>query len=169
MAKRRIFDEEPHAHFITFSCYHRRKLLDDDRAKRRVLGALNAQLIRLCGRCIGFVVMPDHVHAIVWLSEVGTLGEFIKQWKRTSSVRIRQLFETTLRQYSRNFTKTPIWQAHYYDFNLHSRPKIEEKLAYMHENPVRAGLVSGPCEYRWSSARHYLLGKPVGVKIEWVE
>ncbi len=91
MAKRRIYDQERHAYFLTFSCYRRRRLLDDDRAKRVVLGALNSQLRRLEGRCVGFVLMPNHVHAILWFEEQGQLSECMKQWKRTSSVRIGRL------------------------------------------------------------------------------
>ena len=33
---------------------------------------------------------------------------------------------------------------------------IDQKLAYIHENPVKAGLVDEPWEYRFSSARDYM-------------
>ncbi len=79
MAKRKIYDRERHAHFVTFSCYRRRRLMDDDRAKRIVLGTLHAQLRRLAGQWVGFVVMPDHVQAIVWFAEQGQLSECMKQ------------------------------------------------------------------------------------------
>jgi putative transposase len=96
MARRKIYDRDRHAHFVTFSCYRRRRLLDDDRAKRIVLGTLSPQLLRLEGRCAGFVVMPNQVHVIVWLALPGQLSELMKQWKRTSSLRIRRLFSRTL-------------------------------------------------------------------------
>ena len=169
MAKRRIYDSQRHAYFVTYSCYRRRRLLDDDRAKRVVLGTLNAQLRRLAGRCVGFVVMPNHVHAIVWFAEEGQLSELMKQWKRTSSLRIKGLLTTTLTEYSGPFADSPVWQAKYYVFNIHSRRKLEEKLTYMHQNPVRAGLVQDACQWQWSSARHYELGKSVGVPVGWIE
>jgi putative transposase len=165
MAKRRIYDQQRHAHFVTFSCYRRRRLLDDDRAKRIVLGTLNAQLRRLAGRCAGFVVMPNHVHAVVWFAEQGALSEFMKQWKRTSSFRIGKLLEETLTRYRDSAPVAQVWQAKYYGFNVYSRNKLEEKLVYMHQNPVRAGLVENACEWRFSSARHYELGRSVGVEI----
>ena len=71
MGTRAIYDDELHAHFITFSCFHRRRLLDHDQAKRVVLGVLNSQLASRGASCVGFVVMPDHVHAIVWLPTPG--------------------------------------------------------------------------------------------------
>ena len=34
-----------------------------------------------------------------------------------------------------------MWQRRYYDFKIYSESKLDEKLQYMHLNPVRAGLV----------------------------
>jgi putative transposase len=169
MARRKIYDREHHAFFVTFSCYRRRRLLDDDRAKRIVLGALNAQLHRLAGQCVGFVLMPNHVHALVWFPQSGQLSEFMKQWKRTSSVRIGRLLESEWTSYASRIDKSPVWQAKYYVFNVYSRAKLEEKLNYMHLNPVRAGLVERPGQWRWSSARYYESKKSVGVPIGWLD
>jgi putative transposase len=93
----------------------------------------------------------------------------MKQWKRTSSLRIKQSLRSTLVEYASKVGESPVWQAKYHAFNLYSRRKIEEKLTYVHQNPVRAGLVPAPCDWRWSSARHYELGKPVGVKVGWID
>jgi hypothetical protein len=50
-------------------------------------------------------------------------------------------------------------------FNIYSKFKIKKKLAYMHANPVSAGLVSHAENWIFGSARWYLLGKSVGVPI----
>jgi len=164
--RRKIFDSERTLHFITFSCYRRRSLLDTPQAGRIVLGTLNAQLQRLAGRCAGFVVMPEHVHALLWFPEEGILSECLKQWKRMSSVRIQERLETTLVAYAAELPKRePIWQPRYYDFNVYSLEKLEEKLQYMHLNPVRRGLVERTVDWRWSSARYYEQGRTVGVPI----
>ena len=39
-----------------------------------------------------------------------------------------------------------------------SEHKIQEKLDYMHNNPVTRGLVSAPGDWPWSSWRFYCLG-----------
>jgi hypothetical protein len=44
MTTRRIFDDELYAHFVTFSCHRRRRLLDLDRPKQIVLGVLTQEL-----------------------------------------------------------------------------------------------------------------------------
>ena len=61
MSERKIYDDEQHAQFITFSCYKRRKLLETDQAKRIVIGTLGSQLKTHDGLCVGFVIMPEHV------------------------------------------------------------------------------------------------------------
>jgi len=64
--------------------------------------------------------------------------------------------------------REPVWQAKYYPFSLFTEKKAIEKLNYMHWNPVRAGLVSSPCQWRWSSARYFEQQKSVGVPLGWV-
>lgn len=169
MVTKRTHDREGHAHFVTFSCYRRRRLLDHDEAKKLVLGVLDSQLTRQQGRCVGFVVMPDHVHAVVWFPEPDQISHFMKQWKQRSSVQIKRLVASLLVRYSETFDlREPIWQAGYYDFNLFTDAKTEEKLAYMHQNPVKAGLVEKACDWPWSSARYYESGQPVGVPVAWL-
>jgi putative transposase len=168
MTLKRTYDREGHAHFVTFSCYRRRRLLDHDGPKTVVLDVLNSQLAMQLGRCMGFAVMPDHVHAIVRFPEPDQIGHFMKQWKQRSSVRIKRLLRDHLSSYASHIDPAePVWQARYYDFNLFAERKVEEKLAYMHQNPVRAGLVAHPCDWAWSSARYYEQGLVVGVPVGW--
>jgi putative transposase len=169
MLNRRIVDDERFAHFVTFSVDRRRRLLDHHAAKRIVLGVLSKQLEDLAARCIGFVIMPDHVHAIVWLSQVGQLTRFMHGWKRMSSFHLREWYRQHAPRYFEGFGEGDrFWQPKYYAFEIFGQAKLEEKLRYMHENPVRAGLVRRAVDWRWSSARWYECRRPVGVKIDWV-
>lgn len=58
------------------------------------------------------------------------------------------------------------WQPRYYGFNVDTKKKRLEKLAYMHWNPVRRGLVKKPQQWPWSSFRHCLTGEEGVVEIE---
>jgi len=164
--RRRIVDDELYVHFITFSVHRRRRLLDLDHPKRIVLGVLNEELDRWKASCVGFVLMPDHVHALIWLPETGQLSRFMHGWKRRSSFLIRKWYREEAPKYP---IGDKFWQPKYYAFAIHSRGKLEEKLVYMHLNPERAGLVKRAVDWRWSSARWYELGRSVGVPIRWVE
>jgi REP element-mobilizing transposase RayT len=45
------------------------------------------------------------------------------------------------------------WQAESYDHFVRNAPELVKIRRYIEENPVRAGLVRSPEDYRWSSAR----------------
>jgi putative transposase len=166
MVTKRTYDREGHAHFVTFSCYRRQRLLDHEQVKRIVLGVLDSELSQQGGRCVEFVVIPDHVHTIVWFPQPGQTSRFMKQWKQRSSFQIKRLLSSYLVKYAETLDLSePVWQSGYYDFNLFSERKVEEKLTYMHQNPVRAGLVEMPCDWPWSSARYYERGESVGVPV----
>lgn len=131
MSDLRRVDDALYVHFITFSCYHRRRLLDHDQPKRISLGILNDELIKFEARCIGFVIMPDHVHALIWFPRIGQLSRFMQQWKGRSSKGIKEFLYRSLPEYATQFLKTdPIWQVRFYSFEIYSTTKIEEKLNY---------------------------------------
>jgi putative transposase len=50
-----------------------------------------------------------------------------------------------------------VWNRRGYDMNVWSEKKIQEKLNYMHNNPVKRGLVAQPGDWPWSSWRYYYL------------
>ncbi len=168
MVKRRVYDDQNYIHFVTFSCYKRRKFLNTDRARRIVVGHLGSRLSKQNGLCLGFVIMPDHVHALVWFPETQQLSKFMNKWKDQTSCQLKELFQNEYPKYwSQVEDSDPIWQARYYGLNIWSRKKVEEKLDYMHLNPVRAGLAEQICDWLWSSARWYQEQRSVGLKICW--
>ena len=61
------------------------------------------------------------------------------------------------------------WQPKYFSFEIESQNKMEEKLTYMHFNPVRKELVSKAVDWKWSSARWYDSRQSVGVPIDWID
>jgi REP-associated tyrosine transposase len=170
MGDRRIIDDELYAHYVTFSCDRRRRLLDLDQPKRFALGVLDQEIKRVAASCVGFVVMPDHVHAIVWFPQRGCLSGFMHEWKRYSSRLIRAWY---LQQEMRYFEEAEFgnrfWLPKYYSFEIESSRKLAEKLDYMHLNPVRAGLVQRAVNWPWSSARWYVEHRNVGVDLRWVD
>ena len=47
-------------------------------------------------------------------------------------------------------------ERRFYDTNIWSPKKRDEKLNYMHNNPVKQGLVKHPGDYPWPSWKFYL-------------
>jgi putative transposase len=93
----------------------------------------------------------------------------MQQWKRLTSFEIRKHLRTERKAYFHFLDPAdPVWQRKYYSFNIRSEKKLFEKLAYMHKNPIKAGLVEDACDWPYSSARWYAEGKSVGVAIGFV-
>lgn len=142
-------------HYITFTCYHRKKHLGSASA-RDIFEAILERARRWYGfYVVGYVVMPEHVHLLVSEPERSSLAIALKMLKQVSS---RELHDRA--------GDNPFWQKRYYDFNVFSDHKRVEKLRYMHRNPVKRGLVEKPEDWKWSSFRHYLTGMEGVVEIE---
>jgi putative transposase len=54
-----------------------------------------------------------------------------------------------------------------YDRNLRSVPDVHEKIKYIHENPLRRGLVARAEDWPWSSARAWATGMNQPIRIDW--
>lgn len=168
--KRRDFTDRRYIHFLTFSTYRRRQLLKLDQPKRIVLGVLNHQLQQMQGKCVGFVLMPNHVHALIWLPDPKDLRRFVHGWKRMSSFEIRKWYLAQAPNYFQDFGPGKrFWQRKSYCYHLYKAARLQQKLDYMHLNPQRAGLVQRAVDWRWSSARWCLERRSVGVPISWIE
>jgi putative transposase len=83
--RRQVIDDELYAHFVTFSVYRRRRLLTLDQPKRILFGVLKQELRQQSAKCVVFVIMPEHVHAIIWFPEMGRLSQFMHGWKWSSA------------------------------------------------------------------------------------
>jgi hypothetical protein len=49
-------------------------------------------------------------------------------------------------------TGSPFWQEETYDHEVRQEHELERIRSYNESDPVRAGLVAQPSQYRWSSA-----------------
>ena len=66
MSKRQIIDLPGQRHFVTFSTYQRRRFLDSAHTRDIVMEVLEQSLVTHRAGCSGFVIMPNHVHAILF-------------------------------------------------------------------------------------------------------
>jgi len=118
LVRRRIYDDECNAQFVTFSCYWRRRLVDHPRCRQIVMGVMADKLAKRDGICCGFVSMPDHVHAIVWFPAPGCLSGFMQMWKSRSSRQLKKFIRGQMPEYMKSISpKDPFWQPKYYPFD----------------------------------------------------
>jgi putative transposase len=92
---------------------------------------------------MGYVIMPTHVHLFVGCKGGGKqLSEFMRSFK---SLTARWIFPN----------HGPIWMYRFDDLVINSEKQFSIKLKYMHENPLRKGLVEEITDWEWSSARFW--------------
>ena len=164
--KRQIVNLPGLVHFVTFSTYQRRQFLSPERCRYIVMEALQTCLETHHAACHGFVIMPNHVHALVTVDRHSTISAFIQPWKKTSSYRIKRFYAQELTKYHDLCPgDCPVWQANSYIHPVDSNDKVNEKLEYMHNNPVQAGLVPFTRDWKWSSVRFFTEEESVGVSI----
>ena len=119
-------------------------------------------------KLIGFVVMPDHIHMIcesAWGSDRSPdLPNIIRDIKKyIAKEAIRHLSTLNRDVLSTIQLPTPkkkrhihqLWQPDYYDFNILTDEKLNEKLKYMYENPLRKGLCDDFLSYEFSDVWRY--------------
>jgi len=140
-------------HFITCSCYHRLPFLDTAAAQDVFLEMLEEARQKYLFRVVGYVVMPEHVHLLLSEPQIGTLSTALQVVKQRTARKVQDV------------VRGQMWQRRFYDFNVFTQKKVTEKLFYMHENPVKRGLVLSADDWVWSSARFYSSGEQGVVKI----
>jgi len=92
-----------------------------------------------------WVFLPDHWHAICAPRHPATISLVVKSVKQSSTTAINRCRSTS----------GPFWQPRFFVRALRTVKEYNEKVEYIHLNPVKAGLVQRPEEWFWSSAREY--------------
>lgn len=124
---------------------HRQKIFREDQDYRVYLRFLSEYKARGDFLLYAYTLMPTHIHLLIEARET----------------RLSQLMQTLQFRYTRNFNlKYKTWghlfQGRYKAILCEKDSYFLELSAYIHLNPVRAGLVEKPEDYPWSSYSSYL-------------
>lgn len=88
-----------------------------------------------------WVVMPNHVHAVVWPIAGHTLSEILQSWKSFTSKAANKLLNRT----------GEFWQKESFDHWIRDEAEHVRLTAYVENNPVKAGFCKRPEDWKWSS------------------
>lgn len=93
-------------------------------------------------RLLGWCVMPNHVHAVAEVRESHALGAIVQAWK-----------SFTAKQANRALGRSgPFWHKDYFDRFIRDEGHLGRTIAYVENNPVKAGLAHTPSDWAFSSA-----------------
>jgi putative transposase len=130
-SRRPIFRSEKMAHLFLDVC-------QDHRKKQRFL-------------LHEFVVMPDHFHLLITPDFSISLEKAVQFIKGGFSYRAKKELGSNLE----------IWQPSFTEHRVHNAEDFIGHRKYIHENPVREGLVQKPEDYPYSSAANGQLADPM--------
>lgn len=110
-------------------------------------------------RLAGYVLMPTHLHLLIVI-DGSRLSDFMRDFKKFISQRAFPAL---------GIPERLIWEQRYDRQAINSERLFRTKLNYIHQNPVKAGLVAVEDDWPWSSAGAYLTGKESAVNVwqEW--
>ncbi len=116
-----------------------------------------------------YVIMPSHLHMILSTAGDHKLSDVLRDFKQFTSRRLIQMIkeipesrrEWLLDKFSAAAHKNPkirhyqLWQPGNHPKVIQTLPFLEEKLNYIHQNPVKAMIVSDSTHYLFSSSAAY--------------
>jgi putative transposase len=163
MGQPRRYYGENHLHYLTASTYRRTWVFDSERFRGQFVSTLAELRGELGFRILGYVLMPEHFHVLLWPSERANPSEMMQKLKARTARFIlktlrqngeqvwcaRMLARLTLPETVHDEAHCRVWQRRFYDMNIWSEKKRLEKLNYMHNNPVRRRLVRAPGDWPW--------------------
>lgn len=151
------------AYYVTSVTNNRLPVFQKAKMKDLVCRALDEARTSAGLLLFAYVIMPDHFHLLLGterkpsecLRYVNGISshrviEFLKEGGYDSSL------EKLRHQQGRNRYRYSLWDHHPNLKSITDEDVFIQKVNYMHQNPVRAGLVEDAKTYRWSSIRCWL-------------
>ena len=109
----------------------------------------------------GFVVMTHHFHLVVKPEDSKTITHLMNEIKSNAFERLSsQLlpYEKGQMKMQAGLGRNQFWKRSFRANPLYTSEVFQQKLHYLHENPVRAGLAEAPEDYFWSSSHIFQQG-----------
>ncbi|HNP53222.1 MAG TPA: transposase [Ferruginibacter sp.] len=167
-------------HFVTFTVIGWIDVFSRERYKEIFLESLQYCMDNKGLKLHAWVVMTNHVHLII-SSKSDKLEHIVRDIKKFTSKQIVKAIEENLQESRRawmlsilrftgkqnnNNKDYQFWQQDYHPIELNSKEKLQQRLNYLHENPMKSGLVWEPWHYKYSSAIDYYTNEHGLIKIE---
>ena len=117
----------------------------------------------------GYCIMPSHVH-LIFRSALGDPSGLMRDLKGFTSRKIMKTIQDNPQESRRewllwmferagkknsNVKEKQFWQQNNQPIEIWSLKVFEQKLSYIHNNPVEVGFVTDPTDWKYSSARNY--------------
>jgi len=170
MATRYRFGDNSIPHFITFAVVNWIDVFSRECYKEIVVESLKFCIAEKGLILHGWIIMSNHIHLIASAKEGFELVNIIRDLKKYTSKTIIANIESNMQEsrkdwmiwmFKRAGAKNSnnkvyqFWQQDNHPIALSTNEMIDQRLNYLHENPVVSGLVTEAQYYKYSSAVDY--------------
>jgi putative transposase len=149
--------------FFTATNLEWKKLLKPDKYKKIITDSLRFLVQDKRIILYAFVIMDNHMH-LIWQIQPGISPEAVQRdFLKFTAQQIKKDLLKTHRDVLAHFKvdakdrQYQFWERNPLSIELRTNKVFQQKLDYLHNNPVKAGLCRLPEEYRYSSASFYEL------------
>lgn len=150
--------------FFTATLLDWKPLLKQDSNKQIIVDSLKYLVTNERTYLCAFCIMDNHIHLIWQMKHPHLLKDvqrdFLKYTGQMLLKELRYTMSPMLESFrvNKRDRKYQVWQRNALTVPLRTEAVVEQKLAYIHMNPVKAGLCTLPEEYKYSSAKYYETG-----------
>ncbi|SYZ74505.1 conserved hypothetical protein [Candidatus Zixiibacteriota bacterium] len=162
--RRRLQKDGPSVIFVTTTVADWKPIFSNETNADICLNQLNECLSFFDVSLIGYVLMPDHLHLLLALQEARLISKFMQRFKGLTSVKIKEIRNIINNGPDQHTFR--LWRPRFDDIIIVSEEQFRIKLNYIHQNPVRAGLVLDEIDWKYSSARDWLSDRAGPLRID---
>ena len=166
------------AYYLTTGVNKFIKVFKEKRYVNIILENINFYRCKYDFKLIAYVVMPDRLHLLIYPDQnrVEEVSDIMEDFKKFTSRQLRKQMEKDkkakwlelfkLEKPKKKNWQYQIWQERFDDLAIYSLKIAKVKINYIHNNPVRKGLVEKAEDYPYSSARNYFLEDHSVIKVD---
>ncbi|HMA33280.1 MAG TPA: transposase, partial [Chloroflexia bacterium] len=132
-----------HVYYITTVVYQRLPLFTRSTFALPLLDSLNYYRYKQAFRVLGYVIMPDHLHLLIWPFGESSVSDIMRSFKEFTAKRlIRQAEAEGIQRWVTAFQHAgeetgrsihKVWQDSYWDENVYTDHFLRQKLHYIHQ------------------------------------
>ena len=169
MSRKYKFGEATGAYFISFSTVYWIDVFTRDTYFSCIVESLEYCRKNKGMEIFGYCIMPSHIH-LLFRSELENPSGLIRDFKGFTARKMLKIIEENPQESRRewllwmfekagkknsNVEFRQFWQQNNQPIEIWSLKVFEQKLNYIHQNPVLSGFVTDAIDYKYSSARNY--------------
>jgi putative transposase len=164
-------------YFVTNTLRKYIPLFKDPEVIKIAIDSLNFLRNKYGFKILAYCLLPEHLHLIIYNDGALDISKIMSDFKRFSSKEIfKYLLNNNhepqlqaLRSAAYKGQNYAVWQETFRSELIDNQKHLQQKLDYIHDNPVRKGLVANAVEWRFSSARKWYLNEDSGLLVDEVK